>query len=430
MTVAENSPRRRKLLRWFLLFAGIALIWALFRMFEPVLTWSSGWQALPAASETVPQVSASDPSWAAIASDANKQLLSSRAQLQTPALSAAVMIDGKRVWASATGFAELESRRAVTLDSSFRLGSTSKAINALMLGRLIDAGKIDIDRSVRSYVRDLPPAYDPVTTRLAISHTAGIPDYSLCLCFPIWEHRNRRHFGSVRAALRVFENKPLLFAPGSDFKYSSYGANVAGAVIEAAAGRPYLAWQQESVFGPLHMAHSRADIVNADNADRVAFYEVTEGQFKPADFVDNSLRYPSGGMLSTPSDMLAAGRAFLDDSLFSEATRKKLLTRQALRNGSANEQGYALGIRVFDDKMLFKDTVKTTMYSHHGVAMGSTSYFAIYPEYGLVVSVMMNKGQESVDELAVEANRLVELFLAEQLRARRGPGVTRMQSDD
>ena len=56
------------------------------------------------------------------------------------------------------------------------------------------------------------------------------------------------------------------------------------------------------------------------------------------------------------------------------------------------------------------------MAASNGTAVGSTSYFGVYPEYGLVVSLMMNKGQENVDALAIEANRLVELFVAGKLR--------------
>ena len=415
MSVAANPKRR--VWRWLLSLLCLVIAWLAFKLFEPLFTWSTGWQQLPTAA--APQVRAADQDWANVAAKADEQLRESRARLQAPAMSAAVMIDGQRVWASAVGFADLPNAQPVQLDSRFRIGSSSKALNALALGRLIDAGKIDIDRSVRAYVPDLPPAYDPVTTRLAISHTAGVPDYGLCLCFPIWEHRNRRHFDGVRAALHVFEDEPLLFAPGTSFKYSSYGANVAGAAIESASGRPYLDWLQEGVFAPLHMQHTRADLNGAKDPQRVGFYEITEGRYKPADFVDNSVRYPSGGMLSTPSDMLAAGNAFLRPGLLSDATRTKLLSHQPLRDGSKNPQGYALGIRVADDKMLFEDTLRTTIYSHHGVSVGSTSYFAVYPEYGLVVSVMMNKGQETAEALTKESTRLVETFVAEQLRRRK-----------
>ena len=415
MRAAKNSTsRRRQIAKLSLLTIVAVLAWALFRMFEPFLTYSSGWQPLRADIASKPGVA--DPAWVKVGAQADADLREARQRLQAPALSAAIMIDGQRVWASAIGMADVAHSRPVELDSSFRLGSSSKAVNAVAMGRLIDAGKLDIDRSVRRYIADLPSTYEPVTTRLAISHMAGIPDYGLCLCFPIWEHMNRRHFGGVRDALRVFENRPLLFKPGDGFQYSSYGANVAGAVVEAAAGKPYNVFVADAVFGPLHMTHSSADVVDADNPNRVAFYEVTEGKFKLAGPVDNSIRYPSGGLLSTPSDMLALGNVFLGNGLLSEATRAKLTTRQKLGDGSANPQNYALGIRVFDDKKLFDGAMNTKFYSHHGTAVGSTSYFAIYPEYGLVVSMMMNKGQESLDAMKPEADRLVELFIAEKMR--------------
>ena len=421
MHVAANPPsrrRRRRVLPWLLLL--LPLGWIVFRLFEPVFTWSSGWQPLPevAASSLV---STSDPGWAAVAAQADDTLRDARERLQTPALSAAISIDGQRVWAGALGWADVAQAHAVDLDSRFRLGSTSKAINAIAMARLIDAGKLDIEQSVRRYIPDLPETYESVTTRLAISHTAGVPDYGLCLCFPIWEHRNRRHFDGVRAALHVFENEPLLFEPGTGFRYSSYGTNLAGAVLEAAAGQPYREFVDAAVFAPLQMRHSRFDVAGADDAQRATFYEVTEGNVKPADPVDNSIRYPSGGMLSTPSDMLALGEVLIGGDFLRDATRTALLTPQPLRDGSANPQGYALGIRVFADKALFDDTVHTRFYSHHGTAVGSTSYFAVYPEYGLVISVLMNKGQENLDAMGPEASRLVEPFVTEILRRKQLP---------
>lgn len=416
--------RFRTGLLWALIIAALPVAWIAYRLFEPLLGWSSGWQDLPPRAESDRRFSsASDPGWAAIAGQADEALRAARAELQAPALSAAVLIDDSRVWAAATGHADLAADRPVALDSRFRIGSSSKAVNALAMGVLMESGRVDIDAPVRRYLPELPPAYDGVTTRLAISHRAGIPDYGLCLCFPIWEHKNRRHFDGVRPALAVFADRPLRFAPGTDFAYSSYGANVAGAVLEAAAGRPYSEMVAQTVFEPLAMQGSRLDVEGAVDPQRVGFYETYDGRYKQADPVDNSIRYPSGGMLSTPSDMLALGQAWLEPNrLVSAATLDTLLTPQKLADGSANPQGYALGMRVFADKKLFEGRVTTRFFSHHGTAVGSTSYFAIYPEYGMVISLMMNKGQENVDALAAAANRLAELFIAEQLR-RRGQAV-------
>lgn len=420
MRVAQNPPAHRRRVLPYLLLLLLPLGWLAFRLFEPVFTWSSGWQPLPD-SAGISVVSVSDPGWTEVAARADDALREARDRLQTPALSAAISVHGQRVWAGAFGWADRERARAVDLDTRFRLGSTSKTINAIAMARLIDAGKLDIDQSVRRYIADLPPSYDAVTTRLAISHTAGVPHYGLCLCFPIWEHRNRRHFDGVREALRVFETEPLLFPPGTGFKYSSYGSNLAGAVLEAAAGQPYRAFVEASVFAPLQMRGSGFDEAGVDDPQRSAFYEVTEGNYKLADPVDNSIRYPSGGMLSTPSDMLTLGEVLLAGDFLQPATRAALLTPQPLADGSENPQGYALGIRVFSEKALFGDRVRTRFYSHHGTAVGSTSYFAVYPEYGLVISMLMNKGQENLDAMGPEATRMVELFVAEVLRRPQQP---------
>lgn len=391
-----------------------AVCWILFRMFEPLLGYSFGWQTLP--SRTEPARSWSEPTWQASAAQADAALLQSRRRLDAPALSAAVMIDGKPVWAGAVGMADLDAQRPVELETRFRLGSTSKAINGFALGLLMESGRIDIDRPIRSYLPELPAHYDPVTTRLAISHRAGVPDYGLCLCFPIWEHRNRRHFAGVREALKVFDQRPLLFTPGEDFQYSSYSANLAGAAIEVAAGKPYGDFIANAVFKPLAMSHSELDVKDVIDPKRASFYEIAEGRYKPAEPVDNSIRYPSGGMLSTPSDMLRLGQAWFEGGLLSPVTRDRLLTIQTLKNGTENPQGYALGMRVAPARQLLDGRVQTRMFSHHGTAVGSTSYFAVYPEYRMVVSVMMNKGQENLNALAPEATRLAELFLAERLK--------------
>jgi serine beta-lactamase-like protein LACTB len=399
----------------------LSIAWLGFRLLEPLLTWSSGWQPLPAinATESLPaDAQFIDEAWRDLATPATKRLFDARAVLQTPALSAAISIGGKRVWAGAVGLADVASQRRATLASSFRLGSTSKAVTSVAIGTLLDAGLLDLDLPVQHYIADLAPPLASITTRQAMSHTAGVRDYGLCFCFPIWEQQNRRHFAATRAALRVFETDPLLFKPGASFAYSSYGYNVAGAVLEAATKTSFLDYLQRAVFDPLQMTHSGGDFADTSVAERVTFYETQDGNYKPAFRVDNSIKWPSGGLLSTPSDMVILGNVMISERLLSQATRERLLTPQRLADGSNNPQGYALGWRYSDHWKLFDGTQTTRVIHHHGVAVGSTSYFAALPEFDLVISVMMNKGQENLDALAPQATALLELFVAEQQRRR------------
>ncbi len=418
VTRKRSSPRR--ILFWAI---ALGLAWLGFRLFEPVFLWSSGWQPLPKISvkETASRENEYiDVDWSSLQAAAAARLREAYEVLETPALSAAISIDGKRVWAGVLGLAEVETGSPATLTSSFRLGSTSKAVTSVAIGTLLDARRLDLDLPVRHYIPDLAPPLAAITTRQAMSHTAGVRDYGLCLCFPVWEHLNRRPFESIRGALGVFESDPLRFAPGTEFAYSSFGYNVAGAVLEAAAETPFLDYLQRAVFDPLQMPQSGGDFAQRAVRERVSFYETQEGRYKPATKVDNSIRWPSGGLLSTPSDMVALGAAMTSDRLLSASTRQILLTPQRLADGRENPQGYALGWRVSDDKKLFKDSLTTSILSHHGTAVGSSSYFAALPEFGLVISVMMNKGQENLEALTPRATALAELFVAEVQQRRAG----------
>jgi len=393
--------------------------WLCFRLFEPILVWNFGWQPLPAMAANEALRADAEfvaAEWRELATPVAKHLRDARAKLAAPALSAAVSIRGKRVWAGAVGWADVEGERYANLDSRFRLGSTSKAVTSVAIGTLLDAGRLDLELPAQHYIANLAPPLATITTRQAMSHTSGVRNYGLCLCFPIWEQFNRRSFANTRAALRVFEHDPLLFAPGDGFAYTSYGYNIAGAVLEAAAGTPFLDYLQRAVFDPLQMKHSGGKLADLSAADRVVFYETKDGSYKPAFRVDNSIKIPSGGLLSSPSDMVALGNAIISDGLLSAATRERLLTPQRLTDGRENPQGYALGWRVSDQKKLFSDSLPTRIITHHGTAAGSTSYFAALPEFGLVISVMMNKGQENLDSLAPEATALIELFVAELQR--------------
>lgn len=427
------APRRgfelKRVLLWLLFVALLlgCLGWLGFRLFEPVLVWNSGWRPLPAIADagTLPENAVFfDAEWREVAAPAVQRLRDARRALGTPALSAAIAIDGKRVWAGAVGLADVASQRRVTLDTSFRLGSSSKAVTSVAIGTLLDAGRLDLELPAQHYLADLKPPLATITTRQAMSHTAGVRDYGLCFCFPIWEHLNRRAFATTREALRVFERDPLRFTPGRGFLYSSYGYNVAGAVLEAASATPFLDYLQRAVFDPLQMNHSGGDLADSPVPDRVSFYETRDGSYKLAFHVDNSIRWPSGGLLSTPSDTLALGNAIISDGLLSATTRERLLTPQRLADGSANPQGYALGWRVSDQKKLFDDRVTTPIVSHHGTAVGSTSYFAVLPQFRLVISVMMNKGQQNLDDLAPQATALAELFVAELQRRSPTPAST------
>jgi serine beta-lactamase-like protein LACTB, mitochondrial len=366
-----------------------------FKLFEPVFTYRIGWNPLPkGASKTSETV---DPEWTKQSAVAEEVLKTGRDKMDAPALSAALSINGNLIWRGVVGMANAERKLKADFETRFRIGSTSKAVTATGVGVLIDRGKLRLEQPIASF----PHA---VTLGQVMSHRAGIRNYGLCLCFPIWEHENRRHFRNINEQVAVVKNSPLLFKPGTDFAYTSLGYNLTGAAIEQASGQPYEAFMSQAVFRPLGMTRT-----SLNEAGAAGFYETEPGRYKHAFAVDNSIRRPSGGIVSTPSDMVALGNVMLDDRLLTAATRRLLLSVPT-KGRTDGGQIYAYGWR-HSDWTLYGGKLKLDSYHHNGTAVGSTSVFVVLPEKRIVLSLMMNKGGENVDDISAVADQILEAFI-------------------
>jgi serine beta-lactamase-like protein LACTB, mitochondrial len=409
--MAEGSGRwKRIVVRIALGFLAVALLVAVFayKAYEPLIANRWGWKPVPAKLD-YPLAAMHAPGWEAAGARADDLLKIIRERTLAPSVSAAILVDGEVVWAGAVGYADLGRRAPATPQTAYRLGSSSKAVTSVAMGTLLDQGKVDLDAPVSSYVKGLSGVLAPITTRQAMSHTAGIRDYGACLCFPVIEYFNRRHYNTQRDALRPIEHSKLLFAPGTGFSYTSYGYNLSGAVIESVTGRHFPEFLATQVFTPLGMNSSRAD-TGTPIAREAKFYDVVDGNYKPVFRVDNTIKIPSGGILASPADMVRLGQQMIQPTLFGTATRDLLAMPTKLKDGRVNKQSYALGWRSHEAKVR-KETQTTRQLHHHGTALGSISHFAVYPEERVAVSLMMNVNQA---RFGPAAGLLVDIFLEER----------------
>ncbi len=348
-----------------------------------------GWTALPA--EAPIDRDLRDPAYADAAARAEQALAAKRAEILAPALSAAVAVEGRLVWAAAQGWADIEAGRAVSTQTLFRIGSTSKAVTATILARLVDAGVMELDAPLSRYRETWPnPAWDALTPRQLASHTAGIVGYkenedgwglyhSLAL---------RDHYDDVAQSLEVFDGAPLLFEPGTDFHYSTYDTVLLSAAMQAAAGVPYAALLEGRVLSPLDLSHTEPG-ERADLRDRTAqFYQRKEDRFKPWRKVDLSHRLAGGGLLSTPSDLVMIGGAWLDDAFVRPETREDFWTPVRLANGEVNEQDYAVGWR--RKTVRVEGVGEIVNLNHGGVSKGAQCWLMVVPEHDMAIALSIN----------------------------------------
>jgi CubicO group peptidase (beta-lactamase class C family) len=371
------------------------------------------WRSAPSADALPEESRVYDARYAHAADSAMQQLRDARARLGAPALSAAISVEGQLVWAGVVGWADVAARRAATVETEFRIGSTSKAVTATALARLVEARRIALDTPIVRYLPTLPnAAWGALTARQLASHTAGIPDYAknrdLIGLWRSWRETTR--YPSATAALEVFDGSKLVAPPGTRFLYSSFDVNLVGAVIESITGRRYPDAMDSLVFAPrgvtgIHAQHT------ADSSRHAVFYESKDGRWRPWRAVDHSYKWPSGGLVATPSAVARIGSAWFDSTFISAGTRAEFWTPQRLTNGQVNEQSYALGWRAQQSTALWGDSRPTPVVHHGGVSKGAFSWLALYPTHQVAVALAMNAGAPTFPAFMRKEPPLVRLFL-------------------
>lgn len=392
----------------------VTIVTLTYFFFEPIFIYNVGWKNLPANTFTSPDFKlTSDSSFGASISESEKILTEAHTTLKAPAISVAVGVAGKIVYAKARGYKDIDNSDIADINTSFRVGSTSKAITSVVLGTLLERDKLHLDAPVQNYVSYLS-IQKPITIRQLASHQSGIRDYSTCLCFPVWEYYSNDQYNTIKEGVDVFQDDELLFVPGDEYSYSSYNFTLLSAAIEEAAGTPFLTYTDKALFNPLKMDHTSADYADQIINHRATFYEIKDGQYKEAFPINNSNKWAGGGFISTPSDLVKLGNALLNGQILSRETTDILFTPQKLNDGSINEEGYALGWRSSKEQKILNGEKTTFVVHHGGVAMGSTSFFILFPDYNLVVSMLMNRNKPAeFREFSQYAFLIAEPFIRE-----------------
>ncbi|MEE1832209.1 serine hydrolase domain-containing protein [Streptomyces sp. SP17KL33] len=169
------------------------------------------------------------------------------------ATAALVRVGGSAgVWRGSSGVHDLTTGRAADPKARFRAGSVTKVFTAAVVLRLAAEGKVDLDRSARSYLPELVPAsYGGVTVRQLLNHTHGIPAPDFPWTTVEGAYANRFRIHDPEEMVRSATAKKPEFAPGDAQHYLNIGYTVAGLIIERVTGDSYEDQVARHVLRPL-----------------------------------------------------------------------------------------------------------------------------------------------------------------------------------
>lgn len=365
-----------------------------------------------------------------------------------PGLVISVTKQNKPIWNAAFGFCDVENQVRCSPDSRMRIASISKSVFAsTMVAPLIDEANLDIKSSIFKYIseKDFPrpkfqdKEYD-ITIEQLLNHTSGIRHYGDDDVKPTLrpigssgslhvyqnddqynrvEYYEQNNFRSVTEALSVFKNSPLAKEPGN-YSYSSYNYTLLSAVIEKFLQQVKSTDLQiedhwtRTLQKTWNLKETTLDHHEPILSKRARYYMRTgkNGLLINAPYVNNSVKWAGGGLVSTTGDLAKFGNALIDSyksrklAKISRATMDLLWDREAPNT-------YALGFKVVKlDANEYND--KFAVY-HTGVALGASSILLIFPESEIVVTIICNMFEIDLTPLAFFIAKQFERFPIDSL---------------
>jgi CubicO group peptidase (beta-lactamase class C family) len=223
---------------------------------------------------------------------------------QMPGAAVAVIRNGAIEKLAAYGLASVEQGTAVTPESAFQIASATKAFTGILLGHLVEQGRLDLAAPVSRYLPDAPAAWGGMTVRHLANHTAGFamgaPGSSTL---------------SLEQAYTAIRDRPLATKPGEREQYAIDDFVVLALVMEKAGGKPYAALLDDVIVRPLGLRHTRFENAVGDRqgglnkADvvpgRVSTYSLEGGRQTLYWFLYPPATYAAGGLFSSITDMAA-----------------------------------------------------------------------------------------------------------------------------
>ncbi|AGL18677.1 penicillin-binding protein [Actinoplanes sp. N902-109] len=333
------------------------------------------------------------------------QIQAGMARYRIPGVSYGLLYRGRQ-YVRGFGVTDVADPAPVTADTMFRVASTTKTFTGTAVLRLVERGRLDLDRTVRSYLPGFrtsdPAASARVTVRQLLQHTAGwLGDYFF---------DTGTQDGALAAYVEGMARLPQLTPPGRVFQYNNAALSVAGRLVEVVTGTSYEEAVKTLILEPLRLRHSEffpGDVPGGV----VATPHGPDGTGAPVP-VPQALAmprgvHPAGGLISSARDQLSWALYHLGDG-------RPLLRRSTLRAMQSRPgPGGTLFVELdgYGLSWMLRPTAEgPTVVQHGGDWPGHHSGFLMVPERGMALTVLTNS--ESGAELTAE------LFAGDSVLAR------------
>ena len=324
-----------------------------------------------------------------------------------------IVRDGRIVFNRGYGYADIEG--GVRVDPSrhlFRPGSVSKLITWTALMQQVEAGRVDLDADVNTYLDFTIPPLDgaPIRVRHLFTHTPGMSDAPGIIT------RDPAKLKPFREWMQA-NVPPRMWPAGTEISYSNYGAALAGYIVERVSGTPFDDYVEANIFAPLGMASTsfREPLPEPLAANVVKGYRFEQGRFVLQKPELISAIAPAGSASSTGPDMARFMMAVLNQGSLGG---KRILKPESIRFLTTDAMAMAPGLPGMGNGFFVYRTAGPRLVGHGGNTGDFHSMMVLAPEHGIGFFISMTGGEGSYGARTELTDALVARLFPDQPMAR------------
>lgn len=306
-------------------------------------------------------------------------------KVANPKFNGAILIsqNGKTLYKKIHGVTDFTTKKPLQQDSQFEIMSNGKLITAVLVLLEVEQGKIDVNAPIKKYLPQLTQTWaDSVTVHQLLNHTHGI----------------------------IALDKPLLFKPGSDYKYGNLNFSLLGKIVEGTSGKSY-SDLANALFRKLKMKNTNV-YVKGQFPKLVTGYSIENNVYKP---VTNSMITPDNlgavGVLSTVDDLAIWNNNLHKGKIIKPETYQLMLRYTILSQHNffgKEKEGYGYAIRIIE-----KEAVK--YIGHTGLGDGFSSVNIYFPESDVSLIAMENLMPDNPDLFYASEFKIKNILLKSAL---------------
>lgn len=319
----------------------------------------------------------------------DEQLSKHLFNFKTTGAAVVVAKDGEIVYEYYYGYADKKAKDPITESTYFRLASVTKLVTAIQTMQLVEQGTLDLDRDISAYlgynIRNLYHKNKPITLRMLMTHTSSLNTLG-------GYYNEKNTLSSLISVKHSNRSDWYDEVPGTNYRYSNFGAGIIGSIIENSTGTNIDDNLQQNIFGPLNISASYSAGLLPDSENVANLYN-SDGSMDQSKEVslnkewdegvnpDAHYRITIGSLWMRAKDLckigilLSNGGSYNGITLLQKETVDEMMKEQRGKGGVTAKTPY--GLCIHHETTLVNGK---TFYGHQGLSNGILTNLYYDPE--------------------------------------------------